>query len=425
MRTTARTTATATPSWNARLSQQPATTGPGRRRRLRRTAEHYGPVLAVYGTLKFIGFAAFMWLLHSAGDYRTKNPRFGGGAHPWDVLASWDGWWYQQIAVHGYDPGLVPIPGATGPITLEGNSAAFFPLYPALMRLVSELTGLGPYGAGLLVSVVASLAAALGIYAVTERLGGRRAGLAAAGLWAVWPGSGVEWAVYSDSLYVALAVWACHAVLSRRWLTAGLLACVAGLNRPTAVALIAAVAVAALLALRRPRDGILRPVAAMALAPLGLLAYLGWVGHRMGDYGGYFRLQSGAWAHEWDYGRHTLDVLTSVPVGHFDYLSAWPFADLIGVGVVLLALALLPLLIRLRPPAVLTLYTVLTLVLVLGSQQIFGNVSRYLLPLFPLFLPLALALRRLSPAHQLMLLAVAALASGSYAGYGLFELGVP
>lgn len=425
IRTTARTTATTTPSWNARLSQQPATTGPDRRRRLRRTAEHYGPVLAVYGTLKFIGFAAFMWLLHSAGDYRTKNPRFGGGARPWDVLASWDGWWYQQIAVHGYDPRLVPIPGATGPITLEGNSAAFFPLYPALMRLVSELTGLGVYGAGLLVSVVASLAAALGIYAITERLGGRRAGLAAAGLWAVWPGSGVEWAVYSDSLYVALAVWAGHAVLSRRWLTAGLLTCVAGLNRPTAVALIAAVAVAALLALYRPRDGILRPVAAMAVAPLGLLAYLGWVGHQMGDYGGYFRLQSDAWAHEWDYGRHTLDVLTSVPVGHFDYLSAWPFADLIGVGVILLALALLSLLIRLRPPAVLMVYTVVTLVLVLGSQQIFGNVSRYLLPLFPLFLPLALALRRLSLTHQLMLLGIAALASGSYAGYGLFELGVP
>lgn len=382
-------------------------------------------MLAIYGTLKLIGFAAFMWLLHSAGDYRTKHPRFGGGAHPWDVLASWDGWWYQQIAVHGYDPQLVPIPGATGPITLEGNSAAFFPLYPALMRLVSELTGLGPYGAGLLVSVVASLTAALGIYSVTDRLGGRRAGLAAAGLWAVWPGSGVEWAVYSDSLYVALAVWACHAVLSRRWLTAGLLTCVAGLNRPTAVALIAAVVVAALLALYRFRDGILRPVAAMVVAPLGLLAYLGWVGHQMGDYSGYFKLQSGAWAHEWDYGRHTLDVLTSVPVGHFDYLSAWPFADLIGIGVVLLALALLPLLIRLRPPAVLMVYTVLTLVLVLGSQQIFGNVSRYLLPLFPLFLPLTLALRRLSLTHQLMLLGIAALASGSYAGYGLFELGVP
>lgn len=427
-RTHTATTASRPRTWNARLPQPPAPEHPatsGHGHRLRRAVAHHGPVLLMYGTLKLIGFGAFMYLLHSTGDYRKKNPRFGGGAHPWDVPATWDGWWYRQIAEHGYHPELVPIPGATGLITLEGNSAAFFPLYPALIRLVSELTGLGSYGAGLLVSIVASFAAALGIYAVTARFGGRRAGLAAAGLWAVWPGSGVEWAVYSDSLYVALAVWACHATMSRRWLTAGVLTCLAGLNRPTAGALIAAVAVAALLALRRRQDGIRRPLTAMALAPLGLLGYLGWVGHRMGDYAGYFRLQSGAWAHEWDFGRQTLDVLTSVPVGHAGYLFAWPFADMIGVGVVLLALLLLPLLIRVRLPAVLIVHTLLTLVLVLGSQQIFGNVSRYLLPLFPLFIPVALALRRLGPAYQFTLLGVAALASGSYAGYGLFELGVP
>ncbi|MEV8551775.1 hypothetical protein AB0L04_18330 [Streptomyces glaucescens] len=392
---------------------------------LRRAARRHGPVLALYGGLKLAGFAVFLSLLHFAGDFRAKHPRFGGGAHPWDVLATWDGWWYQQIAAHGYDPALVPIPGATGLITLEGNSAAFFPLYPALMRLVSETTGLGLFGSGLLVSVVASFAAALGIHAVVARLAGHRAGLAAAGLWAVWPGSGVEWAVYSDSLFVALAVWACHAVMNGHWLTAGALTCAAGLNRPTAVALVAALAVAALLALRERRERPLRPLAALAVAPLGLLGYLGWVGREMGDYGGYFALQRGAWAHTFDYGRHTLDVLTSVPVGHFDYLSAFPFADLIATGVVLLALALLPLLVRERPPAVLVVYTVLTLALVLGSQQIFANVSRYLLPAFPLLLPLAAALRRLTLPQLLWLLGPAALASGSYAGYALFELGVP
>ncbi|NEA45356.1 glycosyltransferase family 39 protein [Streptomyces sp. SID10815] len=391
---------------------------------LRSAARRLGPVLAVYGTLKLAGFVVFLSLLDSAGDFRTKAPRFGGGAHPWDVLATWDGWWYQQIAAHGYHPALEAVPGATGLITVQENSAAFFPLYPALMRLVSEVTGLGLYGAGLLVSVVASFAAALGIYALTERFGGHRAGLAAAGLWAVWPGSGVEWAVYSDSLYVALAVWACHAVLTRRWLTAGVLTCLAGLNRPTAAALIAALAVAALLALRRREDGA-RPLAALLIAPLGLAGYLVWVGHRMGDYGGYFKLQSGAWAHSFDYGKHTLHVLRSLPVGHYDYIYAYPYEDLIGVGVVLLALALLLLLIRLRPPAALVVYTVMTMVLVLGSQQIFGNVSRYLLPAFPLFLPLALALRRIGPALLYTLLGIAALASGSYAGYALFELGIP
>nr|WP_237544638.1 glycosyltransferase family 39 protein [Streptomyces sp. SID4946] len=393
---------------------------------MRAAARRHGPVLAVFGALKLVGFCSFMYLLSAAGDYRGKDPRFGGGAHAWDVLATWDGWWYQQIALHGYDPKLVPVPGATGMITLEGNSAAFFPLYPALIRMTSAVTGLGSYGAGLLVSILASFAAALGVYAVAERFGGRRAGFAAAGLWAVWPGSGVEWAVYSDSLYVALAVWACYAALTHRWLAAGVLTFAAGLNRPTAAALIAALAVAALLAVRRGEDGVGRPLFALALAPLGLLGYLLWVGDRMGDLGGYFKLQSGAWAHRFDYGSQTLDVLRSVPVGRFgDYLFAYPYADMIGVGVVLLAVALLPLLIRLRPPAVLVVYTVLTLALVLGSQQIFANVSRYLLPCFPLFLPLAAALRRLSLPMLCTVLGVAALASGSYAGYALFELGVP
>ncbi|MEU9544350.1 MULTISPECIES: hypothetical protein [Streptomyces] len=411
--------------------------------RLCRAAEHHGPVLALYGALKLIGFCVFMYLLDSSGDFRKKDPRFGGGAHAWDVLATWDGWWYQQIAAHGYHPALVPVPGASGLITIEGNSAAFFPLYPALMRLVSSCTGLGLFGAGLLVSVAASFVAALAIHAVTARIGGRRAGLAAAGLWAVWPGSGMEWSGYSESLYVALAAWACYAVMRHHWITAGILTCATGLTRPTATALIAALAVAALLAVHRQRrevrrwgdapgpDGkrrrvkFLRPLIAVAIAPLGLFGYLGWVGYRMGDHSGYFKLQEGAWAHTFDYGKHTLDVFTSLPVGHFDYLFAYPYEDFIGVGTVLLALIVLPLLLRLRPPAVLVVHTVLTIALVLGSQQIFGNISRYLLPAFPLFIPCAVAMRRLSTPVLCTVLGIAALASGSYAGYVLFELGVP
>jgi hypothetical protein len=395
------------------------------RARLRRAVVRLGPVLLTYGALKLAGFGVFMYLLDSTGDFRGKNPRFGGGEHPWDVLASWDGWWYQQIAAHGYDPALEPVPGAKGLITLEGNSAAFFPLYPALMRLVSECTGLGLYGAGMTVSVLASFVAALGIHAVASSLGGHRAGLVAAGLWAVWPGSGTEWSGYSESLYTALAAWACHAVMNRRWLTAGLLTFAAGLCRPTAVALVAALALAAVLSLRRRRDGVRRPLAAVAIAPLGLFGYLAWVNYRMGDLNGYSRLQDGAWAHKFDWGVHTYHVLTSIPVGRFDYLFAMPFEDVIGVCVVLTVPVLTVLLLRLRPPAVLVVYTVLSYLMVMTTQQIFGNVSRYLLPLFPLFIPLALAMRRLRWPSLAAVLGTAALASGSYAGYVLFELGVP
>ncbi len=76
------TTATDTSSWNARLHDHPAPQSPDRRRQLARTAKRFGPVLAMYGTLKLIGFASFMSLLHFAGKYRTKNPRFGEASIP-------------------------------------------------------------------------------------------------------------------------------------------------------------------------------------------------------------------------------------------------------------------------------------------------------------------------------------------------------
>ncbi|MEV4612263.1 hypothetical protein AB0K43_06605 [Kitasatospora sp. NPDC049258] len=409
--------------------QAGASTGPapGRAAALRargaRAAREYGPALGLYGAVKLIGFAVFMWLLEWSGEYLTKDHRFGGGTHPWDVLGGWDGWWYQQVAQNGYHPHLTPLVGQIW--SYQQDSSAFFPLYPGLIRIVSAGTGLGSYGAGMLVSVLASFAAAAGIYALTARLTDRRAGVIAAAVWGVFPGSGAEWAVYSDSLFVALAVWACWFVLDRSWAAAGATTFIAGLNRPTAAALVAAVGVAALIALYRRRDGVLGPLAAAAVAPVGLFGYIAWVGWQMGDLSGYFKLQRGAWLHFFDAGAHTRDVFEGVLLGHNGYLFAYPTEDLIGILLVITLPILLTLLIRLRPPAFLVVYTVVTVVLVLGSQQIFGNTSRYLLPAFPLFVPIAVALRRLSRPSLAVVLGTAAVASGWYAGYVLFELGIP
>ena len=397
----------------------------GVRERARALVVRYGPAVWCYTLLKLVGFTVFMRMLQFSGDYLKKDHRFGGGAQPWDVLASWDGWWYQQVAQFGYHPQLIPVPGATSGFMIEQNSAAFFPLYPGLMRLVSDVTGLGLYGAGMLVSVVASLFAAAGIFAVAERLAGTRAGVIAAGLWAVIPGSGAEWAVYSDSTFVALAAWSCYYVMTRRWIAAGVVTLIAGLNRPTAAALIAAVGIAALIDLYRRESGVLRPVAAMLMAPLGLFGYVGWVGWRMGDWGGYFKLQHDAWLHYFDYGVTTWHAMRGVMLGRYDYPFAYPVPDMLAVLIVLALPILIVLMLRLRPPVVLIVYTLVTLVTVLGSAQIFGNVSRYLLPVFPLFVPLAIALRKLSWPVLATVLGSAAIASGWFAGFILFELGVP
>ncbi|MFB7613132.1 hypothetical protein [Kitasatospora sp. NPDC056181] len=407
-------------------SDEPGTgAAAGWRGRVRALVVRFGPAVWCYAVLKLLGFTVFMKLLSFSGDYLKKHPRFGGGANPWDVLASWDGWWYQQIAENGYHPALIPVPNGLPGFTIEQNSAAFFPLYPGLMRLVSDTTGLGLYGAGMLVSVVASLFAAAGIYAVVDRMAGQRAGVIAAGLWAIAPGSGAEWAVYSDSLFVALAAWACYCVMSRQWVAAGLIALVAGLNRPTAAALIGAVGLAALVELFRRESGVVRPLAAMLLAPVGLLGYVGWVGWRVDDWGGYFKLQHDAWLHYFDFGQGTFYAIRGVLLGRTDYPFAWPTTDLLATLIVLTLPVLIVLLVRLRPPLVLTAYTLATIVSVLGSLGIFGNTSRYLLPAFPLLIALAVAMRKLSWPVLAAVLGAGALASGWYGGYVIFELGIP
>ncbi|WP_371518319.1 glycosyltransferase family 39 protein [Kitasatospora sp. NBC_01300] len=405
----------------AERSEERAGRRPGRFGTL---VERFAPALGAYAVVKAIGLTVFMLLLSHTGDYLKKNPGRGGGAQPWDVLGTWDGVWYQRIAENGYDPQLLPMHGWPLASYYE-NSAAFFPLYPWLMRLVGAVTGLGPYGSGIAVSVIASLVAAAGIFAIAERLGGFRAGVIAAVIWGLFPGSGVEWAVYSDSLFVALSAWACYCVMTRHWLTAGVLALVAGLNRPTAAALIAAVSIAALVALIRRTDGVARPLTAMLITPWGLIGYVVWVGYRMGDWGGYFKLQRGAWNRYFDGGASTVRTVMDVITGHWNFWQSNPTPDLIAIALLMALPGLLVLLWRTRPPLVLVVYTVLTIATALSSNQIFGNISRYLLPAFPLFIGLAVALRRVRTSSLVGLLAMPVVAAGWYAGYALFELGIP
>src|SRR4051794_11792539 len=207
------------------------------------------------------------------------------GGHVSTLLGTWDGRWFVDVARHGYDTTLTHRRGDG----LVNTNIDFFPAYPYAIKALAA-TGLSELWAGLVVSWLAGLAAAWGIFALGAFVYNRRVGVALAVLWGVLPHAVVESMVYSEALFTALSAWALYALLRRQWLAAGALCLLAGATRAAGGVLVAIVMAAAVVALVRRRDGA-RPAAALVLAPLGFVGYLAWVAHELGRWDGWFYMQ--------------------------------------------------------------------------------------------------------------------------------------
>ena len=172
-----------------------------------------------------------------------------------DVWARWDSVWFLRIAEHGYG-------------SAKGAAAAFYPLYPAAVAVLGRVL-FGHYVlAGILVSLAASLASFLLLYRLAEeRLGADGARRAVLYL-AVFPFALFLQAVYSESLYLLLTLAAFMLAERRQFPAAGAAAGLALLTRPTAAALLPALALLAWHERAR-----VRALASLAIAPLLFAAY--------------------------------------------------------------------------------------------------------------------------------------------------------
>jgi len=329
----------------------------------------------------------------------------GHGRDLGSVLGAWDGLHYVHIATHGYPAGL-----AHPPYGLFDNDFAFFPLYPGLVALLDPVLPGGALPAAIFVAWVAGLAAAWGLYAVGACLRDARTGVMLAALWAVVPHAVVQSMAYTETLFTALAAWSLLALLRRQWLTSGVLCLLAGLTRSTAVALVAAVGLAALVAVCRRRDG-WRPWLAGALAPLGFLGYVVWVGHRLGRADGYFHVQRDAWKMSYDTGAYTLRTMHNLLV------RAQPPAYFVTTAVVLLAIALLALLVARRERWPLVVYSALIVAMAFFGDGYFHAKARLMMPAFPLLLPIAYALARSGRSTRVVVLSTLTVISAGYGTY--------
>jgi hypothetical protein len=265
-------------------------------------------------------------------------------------LRFWDGDFYVSIAANGYPVQVPENPDGTA----RQSELAFFPLYPLLARGVTALTPLGPHGALLLVSTLTGLAATLGLWVLVASLRDRAAADRATWLYAAFPGAFVWSMTYAEPVLAAFAVACTMALLARRWGLAGVLAAIGSASRPNGVVLALTCGGAALAAVWLRREW--RALVAPALAPLGWLGTLAYLGAHTGEPLVWFRIQREAWGEYVDLGRRTL--------GRAWHVVAWPpqgiplpMNELLPtLGLVLTALLLLALW-RWRAPLVLWLWS--------------------------------------------------------------------
>lgn len=177
-----------------------------------------------------------------------------------DACVRLDSFWYASVALHGYSYSDRHL-----------SSIGYYPLYPLLIKCVSLATG-DVYVAGALISTICLLGAAAVMVVWLRDRGLQNRALAAVAILLCFPFSFFFAAMFTESLYLLLALLSFVWWERQRWFLAGGATALAVLTRPTALALVAAFALPALRS--RSRElGPWFPVVAGSAAFAGFLGY--------------------------------------------------------------------------------------------------------------------------------------------------------
>ncbi len=311
-----------------------------------------------------------------AGDY-VKASRPGPGELLLGVWERSDALWYLHLARDGYES--------------AGGGTAFMPLYPAGIRALST-AGLPPLLAALLLSNGAFLVALVGLFRLAERDFGP--GVARRGVWyqALFPASFFLLAPYTESLYLALAVWALLRAREGRWTQAGILGALAAGTRTVGILVLLPLALEFWLARRRESGPGLGQGTALLLVPLGLGAVMLVQWTATGDPLAFVHAQDG-WQRTFRWPWLTL-------AGGLGQAAQFAGVESGGIYLFEAAAALYAVLLGLattRMPASYGLFTWSALLVPLASPyagNLLMSLPRFVAVLFPLHLALAVRVRQ-------------------------------
>ncbi|RNE48048.1 hypothetical protein C5L39_10520 [Corynebacterium alimapuense] len=305
-----------------------------------------------------------LWIVAKAND-----DSLGG------LLTKWDSRYYLAIAEDGYFAADL-----NTDVAVYERTLAFFPGFPAMVRVVHEVTRLDTVASAAVVNVFAGIAMTAAVMAIASRMGATRAGQIGAAIVVSSAPMSITFSMpYSEALFAALAFWAIVALMDRHWALAASLIFLLGFTRLTAVAMIGVFGLVVLMHARRDW----RAWAWLALTPVSLLAYLAWASWHTWDAGGYFGIQASGWHSGFDFGsatgRWVWEVLTTGHEGGY----------LLSVGVMVAAVIGL-IAAWGRTPLEVWWFAAAVAATVLFSDGIMHSRPRLLLPVVIVLLPWAL-----------------------------------
>jgi len=213
----------------------------------------------------------------------------GGATVPLsDALCQWDCGWYQDIAIYGYELSPQPHPGPT----FGQADWPFFPLFPLLLRAAAALLS---YSDALSGMIVANLCLCVFVYVAAlylRRMTPQTSAPALAIFLFCFPYSLYLSLPYTESLYAALTMLSFYCIARGNLLPASLFAGLLSATRVTGVLLTPVIAVHFLKRMFRAwrTHGLAGAFAVfraallpLALAPLGLFAFMLYLYRHVGD----------------------------------------------------------------------------------------------------------------------------------------------
>jgi hypothetical protein len=274
-------------------------------------------------------FATMMWLLSrivitiAMLVIAPLLPAPPGGIQAtvsWDVFLAWDGYFYETIAISGYD---YVNDG-------QGHNVAFFPLFPLLVRAV--MSGGFPFTvAGTMVNNLAFLGALIVLCTWVQQSHGQKVARWTTAVLAWCPFSLFGTVIYTEGLFLLLSTAALRAYDHKHYGWSALWGGLASATRLPGIALSPAFL---LVAWREKRPAIAYLPSLATAGGLGL--YSLYCGIRFGDMLAFLRVQQ-AWQPEQAfYGQGWLKMLVQISAGTANWNRGWlhdPWHPLIFVAI--------------------------------------------------------------------------------------------